>query len=71
MGEIQTLPGPMQSLCGVLFFDSFLEYTVGLMIFCLHPGEFIKLGDLFTVMFYTNCSCALSFVYTQHFSFIP
>lgn len=59
-------------LWSVLFFDSFLLiYTVGSKIFCLHPGELITLGDLFTVMFYTSCSCALSFICTQHFLSLP
>lgn len=59
-------------LCSVLFFDSFLRrYTVGPMIFCLRPGELITIGDLFTRMFYTSCSCAFSFICTQHFLPLP
>lgn len=51
-------------------FDSFLlTYTEGL-ITSAWTQEFIKLGDLFTVMFYSSCSFALSFICSWHF-FIP
>ena len=71
-GETQILPGPVDELRGVLFFDPFLlMYTVGLAIFCLPLGEYTKLAGLFTIMFYTSSSCALSFIHAQHFSFIP
>lgn len=70
MVKSRHLPNQRSLLCSVSFFDSFLLiYTVGSVIFCLCPGEFITLGDLFTLMFYTSCSCAFSFLCSQHFLF--
>lgn len=69
-GDAQTLPGPMKLLGGLLLFDYLLLIcTVCLMTFCLHPGEFIKLADLFIVMTYTSHS----YVIYMHsaVSFIP